>query len=197
MEPLKIVKYPHPVLTFDSKPIRRINQHLRDTIQEMFALMYEFEGVGLAANQVAIPYQFLVMNPTGDPEQKESEYAFINPVIRRKRGKATENEGCLSFPDLRIEIQRADEIDFQAVTLDGELRDYTWKGFAARIVQHETDHLHGHCFYERAGVGLKIEQLDILNSLETIYESDRKLGFASPENGFGDLIEVWEKEQDA
>lgn len=195
MESLKIVCYPNPVLAIDSQPIRRINQHLRDVVQEMFALMYANEGVGLAANQVGIPYQFLVMNPTGDAEQKEYEYAFLNPIIRRKRGRATENEGCLSFPDLRIDIQRAEEIDFQAVTLDGKLRDYTWKGFPARIMQHETDHLHGYCFYERAGNGLTAEAREILNGLELCSVSENQRGVTGQETEFSDTVRLWVNEQ--
>ena len=84
---MKIVRYPHPVLTYKSKQIKRIDQGLRDIAAEMLELMYEAQGVGLAANQVGLPYQLLVMNPTGDRERKEEEYVFINPVIQ-KRGAA-------------------------------------------------------------------------------------------------------------
>jgi len=173
---MKIVKYPHPILAYQSKPLRKIDQELRDIVAEMFDLMYESQGVGLAGNQVELPYQLFVMNPTGDPEKKE-EYVMINPVILKKKGREEGEEGCLSFPDLHVQIPRATEITCQAISLDGTLRQYHLKGFMARIVQHETDHLHGHCFYERANVSSQGEIRDALEELSMIYESDSKRGF--------------------
>ncbi|MBR5626760.1 MAG: peptide deformylase, partial [Thermoguttaceae bacterium] len=90
--PMKIVKYPHPILAYQSKPLRKIDQELRDIVAEMFDLMYESQGVGLAGNQVELPYQLFVMNPTGDPEKKE-EYVMINPVILKKKGREEGEEG--------------------------------------------------------------------------------------------------------
>src|SRR5262245_34899561 len=78
---LKIIHYPHPTLRHVSKPLKRVDRELRDMIAEMFDLMYEHEGVGLAGNQVDLPYRVFVANPTGDAKEKESECVFINPVI--------------------------------------------------------------------------------------------------------------------
>ncbi|HCK40114.1 MAG TPA: peptide deformylase, partial [Planctomycetaceae bacterium] len=83
---LKIIHYPHPTLRHVSKPVKRVDAELKDMIAQMFALMYRHEGVGLAANQVDLPYRLFVANPSGDPENKEAEHVFINPVLRGGKG---------------------------------------------------------------------------------------------------------------
>ena len=171
---MKILTYPHPVLAYESKPIKKIDQALRDIAAEMLQLMYENEGVGLAANQVGLPWQMFVMN--AQPDNKEEEHVFINPVIRKMKGNVEENEGCLSFPDLRIMINRAEAIQFQAIDLNGQIVNHTWKGFAARIVQHETDHLHGRCFYERAALTGELKAKEMLQSMEQVYHTDEEMG---------------------
>ena len=175
---MKIVRYPHPILSYKSKPVRRIDQGLRDIAAEMLELMYQAQGVGLAANQVGLPYQLLVMNPTGDPEQREEEYVFINPVIQKRGGGLTDfEEGCLSFPDLRLMIARPETVAFQAIGLDGQPVSYSWKGLKARIIQHETDHLHGQCFYQRAKFSGELQARPVLESLAAEFDSDRRRGF--------------------
>ena len=132
----------------------------------MLELMYEAQGVGLAANQVGLPYQLLVMNPTGDREQKEEEYVFINPVIQKRGGGMKEfEEGCLSFPDLHLTIARPDEITFQAIGPDGRPAVYHWKGFPARVVQHETDHLAGVLYVDLVSAVEKLKLADKLQKL--------------------------------
>ena len=148
---MKIVCYPHPILAYPSKPLTKIDQPLREIVAEMFDLMYAANGVGLAANQVALPYQLLVMNPAGTSERKEEECVLINPVITKRSRELREiEEGCLSFPELHLNIVRPAEVKLQAIDLSGRLCYYEWKGMKARIAQHEIDHLNGHCFYERA-----------------------------------------------
>ncbi|MDO4586710.1 MAG: peptide deformylase [Planctomycetia bacterium] len=192
---MKVVKYPHPILSYSSKPIRKIDQKLRDIVAEMFDLMYESQGVGLAANQVELPYQLFVMNATGNAEEKEAEFAFINPVIQRRKGREEGSEGCLSFPDLNIQINRAEEIIFQAIMLDGQLKKFVWKGFPARVVQHETDHLHGHCFFERAGLSGQLLAQEVLNDLKMIYETDQKIGAVPTREELARRIAQWEEER--
>ena len=70
---MRIVKYPHPMLSYESKPLRIIDQTIRDIVAEMFELMYASNGVGLAANQVDLPYQLIVVNTSGQREKKEHE----------------------------------------------------------------------------------------------------------------------------
>ncbi|MDO5554453.1 MAG: peptide deformylase [Planctomycetia bacterium] len=192
---METVIYPHPMLKHVSKPIRRIDEQIREIVSEMFQIMYKDGGVGLAANQVNLPYQLFVMNETADPEQKEAELCFINPVITKRKGREEGEEGCLSFPDLRLQVVRSSEITFQAINLDGELVTHHWKGWPARIVQHETDHLFGRCFYERAGMAGAIAAQDILRSLELIYNGNAERGFTQTEEEFLAYCQMMEAKQ--
>ena len=115
---MQIVQYGHPVLRWMSKPIQSINAELRSTVREMFDLMYSAKGIGLAANQVGLPFRFFVVNVTADPEQQDEEFVFINPRIRRRKGAMTGEEGCLSLPGLYANIERAEEIVVEAYDLD-------------------------------------------------------------------------------
>ena len=193
---MRIVHYPHPILAYKSKPLKKIDQKLRDIVAEMFDLMYEAEGVGLAANQVELPYQLLVMNPTGDSEKKEEEYVFINPVILKRGGGLKEmNEGCLSFPELQLQITRPAEVTFQAIDLFGKACKYSWKGMPARILQHEADHLTGHCFYQRATHAGELKARSILEDLRESYEYDLSRGFVPDELELAQRISDLEKER--
>jgi peptide deformylase len=120
MEPpvLRIVKYPHPALRHKSKPLRRVDGELKNTIREMFDLMYEQKGVGLAANQVDLPYRLFVLNLEGDPAKGE-EHVFLNPVIAKRHGTVEAEEGCLSFPEIYAPVKRATKITVSAYNLDG------------------------------------------------------------------------------
>jgi peptide deformylase len=192
---LKIVSYPHPILKYKCKPIKKIDQGLRDIIAEMFDLMYAANGVGLAANQVALPYRLFVMNPLCDPEKKEEEHVFINPVILKRKGKATEEEGCLSFPDVRADVIRADEIEVEAINQDGEVFHVQWKGHPARIVQHENDHLNGVGFVERLSAAGTLDVKQQLFDLQTEFESNQNLGFAPTAEEVKQMIKQLEKER--
>lgn len=146
---MQIVQYGHPVLRWKSKPIQSINDELRNTVREMFDLMYSAKGIGLAANQVGLPFRFFVVNVTADPEQKDEEFVFINPRIRRRKGATTGEEGCLSLPGLYANIERAEEIVVEAYDLEGEGFEMELDELPARVVQHETDHLDGVLFVDR------------------------------------------------
>ena len=78
---LRIVKYPHPALRYESRPVLQVDDELRARVREMFDLMYEARGIGLAANQVALPYRFFVLNLSGDPNAPDQERVFLNPEI--------------------------------------------------------------------------------------------------------------------
>lgn len=147
---MNVVKYPHPVLKMVCKPLRKVDAELKAMIQEMFPLMYETKGVGLAANQVGLPYRFFVMNPTGEAEHKDQEFVFINPEITLGAGKPElGEEGCLSFPKIYAEVKRAPKVTIEGYDIDGKPVKKIFKGFAARIVQHEFDHLNGISFVDR------------------------------------------------
>ncbi|HCS51939.1 peptide deformylase [Rubinisphaera sp.] len=146
---MEIVLYPHPALHFKSAPVREIDAKLRKTVEEMFELMYAANGIGLAANQVALPYQLFIINLTADPDQKDEEIVFINPNIKKRRGQVTGEEGCLSFPELYGPVERSKEITVEAYNLKGQLLSYDLDDLASRAVQHENDHIEGVLFIDR------------------------------------------------
>jgi peptide deformylase len=174
---VKVLKYPHPVLKYPCKPIQKINQGLRNIVAEMFETMYASDGVGLAANQVGLPLRLFVMNATGDKEKNEEEYVFINPIIIKKNGNATDSEGCLSFPEIHADVVRAESVVIEGIFLDGEIRQFQWKGRPARIVQHETDHLNGVGFVDRLSVTALLDVKESLEELQTVFQGDQRLGF--------------------
>ncbi len=176
MENLKILLYPHPILKHKSKPIRKIDAELKEIVAAMFKLMYETDGIGLAANQVGLPYQLFVMNSSGDREKPEDEYVFINPVIRKKKGKEEDEEGCLSFPEIHARVVRPTEIELEGVSLEGQLQRFQWKGLPARAAQHEIDHLLGVSFVDRLSVTALAEIREELWELEEQFETDQRLG---------------------
>jgi peptide deformylase len=164
---LRIVTYPHPALRYRSRPVTQIDDDLRATVREMFDLMYEARGVGLAANQVAIPYRFFILNVTADPEQKDKELVFINAEIVKRHSSSEDEEGCLSLPGLYSKVRRARKIKVQAFNLEGELVEHEAEELFSRAVQHESDHLDGKLFIDYLGPLARHSIKDKLRELET------------------------------
>jgi peptide deformylase len=176
--PLTVIHYPHPTLRHKSQPIKRVDQQLRDWVAEMFDLMYEHEGVGLAANQVDLPYRLFVANPTGNSQEKDAEQVFINPVISKAKGQLLGNEGCLSLPGVHADVMRAKSLHIEAYDLSGNLMKADLSGFPARVVQHETDHLDGILFIDRLAEGNLAEIRGLVDEFEIDFESRLATGEA-------------------
>ncbi len=172
----KIVQYPHPALRHPAKAITSIDAELRRYAGRMLELMYENEGLGLAAPQVALPVQLLVMNFAGDPEQKGQECVAINPVIMDKKGSQEGSEGCLSFPGLYQKVRRAKTVTVRAYDLDGKLYEMTCSELPARLWQHEIDHLHGRLFIDVMGPLGKLASKTALKEFEKEYRDLQKRG---------------------
>lgn len=149
MSELKIVHHPHPALRWKSKDVTRIDAQLKDWVGQMFELMYAARGIGLAANQVALPYRLFVINPSGDPAEKDYEQVFINPQIIKRNGSEEGEEGCLSLPEVYGPVTRAEKIVVEAFDLSGEEFAMELTGIQSRVVQHESDHLDGVMFTDR------------------------------------------------
>lgn len=145
---LRIVSYPHPALRYESRPILEIDDAFRATVREMFNLMYAAKGIGLAANQVALPFRFFVLNLAADPEQPEEEQVYINPEIVKRHSSAEDEEGCLSLPGLYAKVRRAKKIRVRAYDITGNLVERDVDDLLSRVIQHETDHLHGRLFID-------------------------------------------------
>lgn len=174
--PLKIVQYPHPALKHVSRPLRRIDDELRDIVREMFELMYAAKGIGLAANQVALPYRLFVINLTADPAQAGQERVFINPVLSRPKGSEEAEEGCLSLPGLYRPVRRPVAIRVHAYDLSGREVEENVDGLLARAVQHETDHLDGKMFIDRLPPTALLAIRDELDEFESQFAGQRQSG---------------------
>jgi peptide deformylase len=146
---MQIVSYPHPALRWKSKPIVRIDADLKQMVRAMFDLMYATNGIGLAANQVAMPLRMFIMNATGSAAESAAEHVFLNPEIVRRKGSAEAEEGCLSLPGLYGQVRRSEKIVVNAFDLEGQEFEMDLEDLEARVVQHESDHIDGILFIDR------------------------------------------------
>jgi peptide deformylase len=178
---MQIVRYPHPALRFKSVPVTQITAELREAVREMFELMYSAEGIGLAANQVALPYRVFVLNLTGKREEKDQEHVFINPEIVKRKGTQEAEEGCLSFPKLYGQVRRAEEIVVEAFDLEGQGFELTIDDLASRAIQHESDHLDGVLFTDRVSESAQREMAATLNDFESQFRRQQELGVFPPD----------------
>ena len=172
---VQIVTYPHPTLRHKSKPIRRVDAELKAMVKEMFQLMYEAQGVGLAANQVDLPLRMFVINEKADPEEGD-ELVFINPVLSRPKGTEEREEGCLSLPELYGDVTRPERIHVTAYNLSGDLFEAELTGLLGRIVQHENDHLDGVLFTDRLSETGKMKVRETMEEFELDFDSKQRTG---------------------
>jgi len=189
---LSIIQYPHPTLRFRSKPIRRVDQQLREIAAEMLELMYEAEGVGLAANQVDLPLRLFVANPAGERGEGE-ELILINPELQLPRGSETSQEGCLSLPGLYGQVKRPKEVRLSAFDLKGNPIERTVDGFLARVLQHEKDHLDGVLFFDRMSEDAKSELDDQLDEMETAFRSQQSTGSIPADAELLSQLDAWQQ----
>jgi peptide deformylase len=176
---LELVEYPHPALARKAKPLARIDDAVRDAVAQMFDIMYEAQGVGLAANQVALPYRLFVVNVTGQRGAGE-EMVFLNPALSRPRGTAVQEEGCLSLPGLRMDVRRPERVVLDAWSLDGQPIHLDLDGFLARVVQHEFDHLEGRLFTDRLPEAAALEARRALASMHEVFAGRQARGEFPP-----------------
>ena len=177
LAPVQIVKYPHPTLRHKSKPLRRIDSGLKQMVDEMLDLMYAHKGIGLAANQVDLPYRLIVMNAQSDPKAKQDEYVLINPVVLQQKGGTEEKEeGCLSFPELYAPVRRPVTVVVGAYDLSGHEVNLELSGLHARVVQHECDHLDGVLFIDRLSPANFLKVKRDLEDMELAFSGERQRG---------------------
>jgi len=150
---LKIEKYPAPVLSQPGEPVAEFNDELRELVANMFETTYASQGIGLAAPQVGISKRLTVIDLSvgKDPAQK---LVLINPEIIEREGKLYEEEGCLSFPEIREKISRAAKVRIRAQDEYGKWFEMDGEELLSRCMQHEIDHLDGILFIFRMS-GLK------------------------------------------
>jgi peptide deformylase len=194
--PLKIVQYPHPSLRHKARPLTAIDDKVRRYAAEMLALMYENRGLGLAAPQVALPYRLLVMNYAGDPEQRDQEGVFLNPVILERKGSMEGEEGCLSFPGLFQKVRRAKTVKVQAYDLQGRLLEMELSDLPSRLWQHEVDHLDGVLFIDKMGPIGKLASRGALKEFERTYRKAQERGELPPDAELERRLRELERQSD-
>jgi peptide deformylase len=145
---LKIVKYPEPVLSQPGEPVTEFDAGLKKLVDDMFETMYASQGIGLAAPQVAVAKRVTVVDLSmgKDPAQK---LVLVNPEVIFREGKQYEEEGCLSFPEIREKVQRAAKVRIRAQDLKGKWFEMDGEELLSRAFQHEIDHLDGMLFIFR------------------------------------------------
>jgi peptide deformylase len=146
MAKLNIRKYGDPVLRKKCKPVTEINEDINRLIRDMLETLYQAPGIGLAANQVGVPLKLCVIDVK--PGGRREPLVLINPVITGKKGRAHEEEGCLSFPGLSAKVKRASEVRVEAVNEKGLPIIVEGREVMARCLQHEIDHLEGKVFLD-------------------------------------------------
>jgi peptide deformylase len=137
MDNLTLRKLPDPILRKKTASVAKVTDSVRDILVEMARIMYLHNGVGLAANQVGINKQLIVID-IGDCLMK-----MVNPVIVKRTGSETREEGCLSCPNVLVKVKRAKKVICNYLDDKGEMRVLLAEDLLARAIQHETDHLAG------------------------------------------------------
>ncbi|WP_457574517.1 peptide deformylase [Desulfolithobacter sp.] len=144
----KILKYPDPILRQKAKKITVFDDKLKKLAADMGETMYDAPGIGLAANQIGVLQQIIVVDVS--KEENEKKYiVLINPVISDGEGEVADEEGCLSVLEYTAKVRRFRKIHVSAQNLDGTPMEFDAEDRFARIIQHEVDHLHGKLFIDR------------------------------------------------
>lgn len=145
---LTIRKYPEPVLSQPGEPVTEFNDELRKFVADMFETTYANQGIGLAAQQVGVAKRVTVIDLSMGKDPKE-KLTVINPEIISSEGKLYEEEGCLSFPDIREKVVRAAKVRIRAQDENGNWFEMDGEDLLSRCFQHEIDHLNGVLFLSR------------------------------------------------
>lgn len=145
MASLEILHFPDPRLRRKALPVEGVDDALRQSVEDMFETMYSVQGIGLAATQINLLRQVVVVDISKD---RNEPLCLINPEITDREGEEEMREGCLSVPDVFADVQRAEKITLKALDLDGNAFTLEAQGLLAVCIQHEIDHLEGKLFID-------------------------------------------------
>ena len=143
---LEIKRYPEAVLRKKCVQVPEITPNEVKLFEDMLLTMYTFNGIGLAAPQIGCPVQVIVV------DIGEGAIRLINPHIIKSKGEDRLTEGCLSLPDINVDIKRPSEILVEGLNPKGELVEVKAEGLLARVIQHEIDHLKGRLIIDYMGL---------------------------------------------
>lgn len=144
----KIITYPDPVLRLQAKKVTAFDDKLKQLAEDMGETMYNAPGIGLAANQIGVLQQVVVVDVSETEDEKEF-ITYVNPVISEGEGSVLDEEGCLSVIEYTSQVKRFQKIKVTAQDLDGNPMEFEAEDRLARIIQHEVDHLLGKLFIDR------------------------------------------------
>jgi len=149
---LPIYLFDHPVLKKKAKLVRELDDELRQQAADMMETMHRANGIGLAANQVGSLQRIIVVDVSGVEEASgATPLVMVNPEVLHEEGRWIMEEGCLSIPDIREEIQRPERIHVRYRDLDFQVQESDLDALQARVILHEIDHLNGVLFLDRIG----------------------------------------------
>jgi len=157
---LEIVHYPDPRLYTVAKPVAIVDDNIRKLVRDMAETMYAAPGIGLAATQVDVHQQVIVMDIS---EDKSKLQVFINPRILQADGLQEFEEGCLSVPGIFEIVKRPEKITVEALDIEGKKFKLNADGLLAVCIQHEMDHLKGKVFVEYLS---QLKQIRIKNKMK-------------------------------
>ena len=142
-----ILTFPDPVLRQKAKKVTSFDDELKQLAADMGETMYQAPGIGLAANQIGVLLQIVVVDVSG-PGSGKKFISLVNPVIAEGEGSVTDEEGCLSVIDYTSTVKRFKKIKVTAQDLEGTPMEFLAEDRFARVIQHEVDHLHGKLFID-------------------------------------------------
>jgi len=143
MAKLPIVTLPDPILRTRSAPVERVDDELRRLADDMLETMYAAPGVGLAGIQVAVPRRVVVLDVSDEGEAPDPLVLFNPEIVSLGSDTRIHEEGCLSIPDVRIDIERPSTLTLRYLDREGAQRELQANGLLATAIQHEVDHLDG------------------------------------------------------
>ena len=144
---LPIRLYPDPILLRPTVPVPQVDDEIRKLVQDMVETMTRAPGIGLAANQVGVPLRLCVVD-LNSGQEPGSLVVLINPEITEASGTQLGEEGCLSFPDITIDVTRARLATVESIDLEGKSVTLSAEGLLARAILHECEHLDGKTFLQ-------------------------------------------------
>ena len=151
-----ILQFPHEVLREKARSVAEVDTEIKQLVQDMFDTMYkDNSSVGLAANQVGVPVRVIVMDVS---RERHEPLCLINPEILETRGKIMMDEGCLSFPNLYLPVERAEWVKIKALDAEGQPYELASDGLLGRCILHELDHIEGIVFTDYLSPA-KVERL--------------------------------------
>ncbi len=150
-----------PVLRQKSEPIENIDSSHEKLAKDMIETMYHYGGIGLAAPQIGVSERLIVLDRDPGEDYGTGAFAIVNPVISSSEGSELMEEGCLSIPEIRDVVKRAERVVVTGLDINGEEMEINTAGLTAKVLQHEIDHLDGLLFIDRLGVlkrGLQVKK---------------------------------------